>query len=139
MIDFHGFCLQDADDSWIPSLFPRDFDAGIFLSSKVGRLDIGSAGHTHTAEVTVEVWDSQPLQPAGEWDETGMASIICKSGLLKAWAVAGGPMPDAIELPEAGKEWAVRVACSGRSEVARLSRESVPQAVEKYLMQFWLK
>lgn len=136
-VDFHGWALQDWDDAQVPSTFPDGFDGESFLTPFPGRLDFSSAGHTHTAHLTVEVWDDQPPQPEGNWEETAESDITCASGRLRAWAVAGGPMPEIIELSDQSGRWAVRAACTGRQEVAELTQSSVPEGVERYIVQFW--
>ncbi|OEJ21319.1 hypothetical protein AR457_36400 [Streptomyces agglomeratus] len=55
---------------------------------------------------------------------------------MALWAVAG-PMPECVRLPDAGREWQVRIYCAGREEVRRLAQESVPEGVERHLARFW--
>ncbi|BCM71201.1 hypothetical protein EASAB2608_06535 [Streptomyces sp. EAS-AB2608] len=136
-VDFHGWALQDWDDENVPSTFPDGFKGDAFLTAFQGRLDFASAGHTHTANLTVEVWDGEPSSVAGDWDEVAEASIACESGRLRAWAVAGGPMPETIELSDQPRTWAVRALCTGRREVAELAQTGVPEGVERYTVQFW--
>ncbi|WP_167368152.1 hypothetical protein [Streptomyces agglomeratus] len=42
-----------------------------------------------------------------------------------------------MRLPDAGREWQVRIYCAGREEVRRLAQESVPEGVERHLARFW--
>lgn len=137
MVDFNGWALQDWDDTQVPVIFPGDFQSDAFLSTHPGRLDFSSAGHTHTASLITEVWDAKPPVPPGDWEENAEASIFTSSGKLRAWAVAGGPMPDKVELVDGPGTWGVRVVCTGRSEVADQATREVLHGVEQYKAQFW--
>lgn len=54
-VEFFGFCLQERDEAAVPVQFPEDWDTGGgFLTAREGRLDVRSAGHTHTADLMVE-------------------------------------------------------------------------------------
>ncbi|CAM5656012.1 hypothetical protein [Streptomyces purpurascens] len=136
-VDYNGWALQDFDDTQVPVLFPEDFDSGTFLTAHPGRLDFYSAGHTHTASLTVEIWDGEPAAPAGEWDETALASIVCSSGKLRARGMAAGPMPEVIELSDNPSVWMVRVVCTGREAAAAQTQHGVVHGVERYIAQFW--
>lgn len=136
-VDYFGLGLQDADDSWLPAMFPEGFAQGPFLSERQGRLDVTSAGHTQTVSVEVEIWDGPAPTPEGVWDESAAARIECRSGKLRLWAVAGGPAPQCIVLPRAPGAWNVRVQCRGREAAARECVSGVPHGVEQYLVQFW--
>ncbi|MEU0382217.1 hypothetical protein ABZ093_33730 [Streptomyces cyaneofuscatus] len=138
-VDFYGWCLQDADDTAVPVTFPEGFEGSGFLAEKEGRLDFTSAGHTHTATLTAEVWDGKPLEAetGDAWDEAAEGTITCSSGDLAVWAVAGGPMPIYVHLSDHSGQWSVRARCRGRDEVRLLAREGVPEGVERYLVQFW--
>ncbi|MER8220759.1 hypothetical protein ABTZ58_09240 [Streptomyces sp. NPDC094143] len=136
-VDYGGWALQDFDDSQVPVLFPEGYESGVFLTAHPGRLDFHSAGHTHTASVTVEIWDGEPPVPAGKWDEIALAGIACSSGKLRARGMAAGPMPEAIELSDGPGVWAVRVVCTGREAVAAQTQHGVVHGVERYIAQFW--
>ncbi|MDQ0798212.1 hypothetical protein QFZ58_006700 [Streptomyces sp. B1I3] len=136
-VDYYGLSLQDADDSWLPSMFPDGFAQGPFLSEQRGRIDFTSAGHTQTASFDVQVWDGPAPTPEGVWDESATARIECRSGELRLWAVAGGPAPHAIALSRAPGTWNVRVQCRGREAAARECLVGVPHGLEQYLAQFW--
>jgi hypothetical protein len=136
-VDFYGFALQDFDDGQVPVGFPEGWERGPFLTSRPGRLDFTSGGHTHTATLVIEVWDSEPLEPVGNWEETALAKIACASGNLEARGVASGPMPEPITLSDGSETWQVRAVCSGREEVAAATRLGVPEGVERYVLQFW--
>jgi hypothetical protein len=139
-VDFYGFALQDVDDTQVPVGYPEGREAGgAFVTARVGRLDIESAGHTHTAALTAEVWDGEPptAEERGQWEERAEARIASSSGELAVWAVTGGPMDTYLHLSDSGGVWRVRVYCEGRSEVRRLAQEGVPEGVEYYLVQFW--
>ncbi|MFF9607863.1 hypothetical protein ACF1GY_37370 [Streptomyces sp. NPDC014684] len=138
-VGYHAFGLQESDDAVLDLLFPDDFDFGAFLSTHPGRLDITSAGHTHTAAVTVEVWDgSPPAQDPAGWEEQAEADFESVSGQVAVWSMSLGRMDDLITLAETGGSWRVRVSSSGRAAVKTLaeSEESV-EGVEHYLVQFW--
>ncbi|MFJ9721645.1 hypothetical protein ACIRP3_02755 [Streptomyces sp. NPDC101209] len=139
-VDFYGFALQDVDDNQVPLQYPEGREAdGAFLTAREGRLDIESAGHTHTATVSAEVWDGEPAaaDDRGQWEEGGEARIHSPSGELAVWAVTGGPMDTCLKLADGGGSWLVRVYCEGRAEVRRLAQQGVPEGVEHYLVQFW--
>ncbi|MFD0228118.1 MULTISPECIES: hypothetical protein [Streptomyces] len=136
-VDYGGWALQDWDDTQVPVTFPGGFERGPFLSAHAGRLDFSSGGHTHTADLVVEVWDSEPASPPGQWEERGEANIYCSSGKLRARSVAGGPMPGRIELSDGPGTWGVRVVSAGRRQAAELSTHGVPEGVERYMAQFW--
>ncbi|MGW2233371.1 hypothetical protein [Streptomyces sp. NPDC001759] len=139
-VDFYGFALQDVDDTQVPVEYPEGREAdSAFLTAREGRLDIKSAGHTHTATLSAEVWDGEPPAAAdrGSWEEQGEAQFRSPSGELAVWTVTGGPMDTYLSLSETGGSWRVRVYCEGRAEVRRLAWEGVPEGIEHYLVQFW--
>ncbi|MFK0261408.1 hypothetical protein ACIQU1_08765 [Streptomyces angustmyceticus] len=71
-VEFYSFALQEADDNLVPSPFPEGSESGNFLSFLERRIDIESGGHTHTASLAAEVWDSEPRQdPNGDWAAEG--------------------------------------------------------------------
>lgn len=135
-VDYFGLCLEDADDARLPALFPDGYEPGPFLTPRDGRLDITSAGHTHRAHLTVEVWDSPPPKPDGEWEEEGCASLFCAAGELKVRGVTS-PMPERIRLSEGPASWSVRLLCTGRAAVAEAATRDVVYDVERYTVQFW--
>lgn len=138
-VEYHGFGFQESDDGDLPVPFPDDFADGVFLNAFPGRLDIYSAGHTHTASVTVEVWDGEPpVQDSSWWDEQAEADFVSSSGEVAVWSMGLGRADDVISLADSGGSWHVRVNCTGRSEAAALSeQEGTGEGVEKYLVQFW--
>ncbi|MFI9152620.1 hypothetical protein [Streptomyces sp. NPDC053367] len=139
-VDFYGFALQDVDDTQVPLEYPEGrVSEGPFLTAREGRLDIESAGHTHTATMTAEIWDGPPpvAEDRGDWEERGEAELHCVSGELAVWGVAGGPMDTYLHLSDGEGMWRVRVYCEGRAEVRRLATEGVPEGIEHYLVQFW--
>ncbi|MDI3409269.1 hypothetical protein [Streptomyces cavernicola] len=136
-VDFHGLCLQDADDAWLPAAFPQDFTAGSFVHALPGRIDITSAAHTHTVSFTAQVWEADPPSAEGDWEATATAQVECRSGVLRLWAVTAGPSPDEITLPRENTVWNVRLYGGGREAVARAAVTSVPTGIEHYLAQFW--
>ncbi|GAA1530776.1 hypothetical protein GCM10009730_45070 [Streptomyces albidochromogenes] len=138
-VGYFAFGLQDSDDAALPVPFPDDFDRGVFLGIRPGRLDITRGGHTHTAAVDIEVWDAAaPPQDPADWDEQAEARIESTSGQLAVWSLHTGRTDDVITLAERGGTWRVRVSCSGRAEAAALSEgEGTGAGVERYLIQFW--
>ncbi|MFF7258675.1 hypothetical protein ACFZCL_00050 [Streptomyces sp. NPDC008159] len=136
-VEYHGFAFQESDDGDLPVPFPDDFEDGVFLNAFPGRLDFYSAGHTHTASVTVEVWDGEPpAQDPSQWDEQAEAGFESTSGEVAVWST--GRADDVITLSEVGGSWRVRASCTGREQAAALSeQEGVGEGVEKYLVQFW--
>ncbi|MEU5608727.1 hypothetical protein AB0H03_08260 [Streptomyces sparsogenes] len=73
-VDFYGFSLQDGDDTQAPVPFPDESpgaDAD-FLTPFAQRVDVRSAGHTHRALLTAEVWDEEPPADRREmWEAQG--------------------------------------------------------------------
>ncbi|MFJ4539721.1 hypothetical protein ACIP39_27705 [Streptomyces tibetensis] len=137
-VSYHGFGLQESDDGDLPVPFPDDFEQGVFLNGFPGRLDIFSGGHTHTAVVTVEVWDGEPLeQDSSRWDEQAEADFESTSGEVAVWSMGLGRADDVITLADSGGSWRVRVSCAGRGAEALSEQEGTGEGVEKYLVQFW--
>ncbi|MBC2907005.1 hypothetical protein [Streptomyces cupreus] len=138
-VEYHAFGFQESDDGDLPVPFPDDFEQGVFLNTFPGRLDVYSAGHTHTASVDVEVWDRQPpVQDPADWDEQAEADFESASGEVAVWSMGLGRSDDVITLADEGGSWRVRVSCTGRAEAAALSEdEGTGEGVEKYLVQFW--
>lgn len=140
-VDFYGFALQESDDMEVPQPFPEgrvESSEGMFLTPFEMRLDIESAGHTHTAILVSEVWDGPPppLAETGAWEAQGEAELFSVTGSLSIEVVAGRP-PEEVELGLADTLWKVEVYCTGREEVARLAAVGVPEGVERYLARFW--
>ncbi|MFF3312831.1 hypothetical protein [Streptomyces sp. NPDC002952] len=138
-VGYHGFGFQESDDSDLPVPFPDDFAQGVFLNAFPGRLDIYSAGHTHTASVAVEVWNERPPMPdPAAWDEQAEADFVSTSGDVAVWSMSLGRADDLITLADSGGVWRVRVSSRGRAEAAALSEgDGTGHGVEKYLVQFW--
>ncbi|GGQ85091.1 hypothetical protein [Streptomyces flaveolus] len=136
LADYYGLCLQDADDSWLPAVFPQDFIAGDFGTPRPGRIDLTTAAHTQHVGVTVQAWEDEPPLLEGSWDKTAKARIECRSGTLRLWSM-GGPGLEDITLPSAPATWNTRIYCTGRQEAAAASRNGVPDGLEQYVVQFW--
>ncbi|MDP9607852.1 MULTISPECIES: hypothetical protein [Streptomyces] len=138
-VDFYGMCLQDAESAQLAYPGGRVMDEGVFVTAHPGRVDIESAGHTHTAAMTAQVWDGEPPADTGRvWDLRADTVIHSGTGVLQVWAVAYGPIPDEIELGDPGADWHVRVYCTGREDVARIVEdEGIAEGAEQYLIQFW--
>lgn len=136
-VTYHMFALQDSDDAALPVPYPDEGEFGKFLNVFPGRIDFYSAGHTHTADVTVEVWDGIPEGWAdADWEEQGEAVVSIASGELAVWDM--GRADGIVPLGEAGGRWRVRAGSSGRAEVQRLTEDvGVADGVEMWLMQFW--
>ncbi|MEV8455494.1 hypothetical protein AB0467_28630 [Streptomyces sp. NPDC052095] len=137
-VEFFGFCLQEGDTAAVPVQFPEGWDTeGGFLTTCEGRLDVRSAGHTHTADLVVEVWDQPPpADVAGAWEADAQAVIVSPSGTLDVWGVTGGDAGEPVLLGRPGV-WRLRLRCAGRAAVAKQSQHGVPEGVERYLAQFW--
>jgi hypothetical protein len=137
-VGYHAFGLQESDDAELPVPFPDGFARGVFLNAFPGRLDIYSAGHTHTAAVDVEVWDARPpAQDRAAWDEQAEADFESSSGEVAVWSMSLGRTEEVFALGSPGP-WRVRVSCAGRAEAASLSEgEGSGEGVERYLVQFW--
>ncbi len=138
-VDFYGWALQEADDSLIPARYPsgKDDSKSRLVTPRSGRLDIASAGHTHTAFLAAEVWESEPPRDEGEkWDACEDARIFSHTGRL-AVCVTTTKQLDRITLGRPETTWHARVYCTGRDEVFRLAQLDVPEGIERYLVQFW--
>ncbi|MET8957436.1 hypothetical protein ACWEO4_43535 [Streptomyces sp. NPDC004393] len=102
-VGYHAFGLQESDDAVLDLLFPDGFDFGAFLSTHPGRLDITSAGHTHTAVLTAEVGDGPaPTQEAAAWEEQAEADFESVSGQVAVWSMSLGRSEDLITLSDTG-------------------------------------
>ncbi|MEU1277247.1 hypothetical protein [Streptomyces sp. NPDC005805] len=137
-VGYHAFALQESDDGDLPVPFPDDYEQGVFLNAFPGRLDFYSGGHTHTAALTVEMWDG-PAQPedAARWDEQAEADFRSSSGEVAVWSMNPGRTEEVFTLGSPGR-WRVRAHCAGRAEAAALSEgEGTGEGVEEYLLQFW--
>ncbi|WP_459247586.1 hypothetical protein [Streptomyces youssoufiensis] len=139
LVDYSGFALQEEDDAQVPVVYPEGrVELGTsFLVSHSMRVDVESAGHTHEALLTVEVWSGEPpIDTSEEWEERSEATITSPTGQLAVWVVAG-PQEESIALGHAQATWRIRMYSVGREEVARLTDVEVPQGVERYLAHFW--
>jgi hypothetical protein len=138
-VDFYGLCLQDADLAQVPVPYPGERVMEGFITAHQGRVDLESAGHTHTAVMRAEVWDGEPPPDTSRvWEEQGETQLHCVTGSLQVWGVSCGPILDEITLGVADRDWNVRVCCAGREEVARVVRdEGIAEGIETYLVQFW--
>ncbi|MFD3910093.1 hypothetical protein [Streptomyces sp. NPDC058603] len=134
-ITYHGWSVQESDEALVPVPFPDDSPSGGFLTAYQGRFDLYSAGHTHTASVTVEQWDSEPAPDTRmPWDESAEAEFVSGSGEIAIWSDG---RDHELSLLSPGT-WKVRVHCAGRDEVERVcDDDGVADGVEIYLMQFW--
>ncbi|WP_328394564.1 hypothetical protein OHS70_06455 [Streptomyces sp. NBC_00390] len=138
-VGYHGFCLQESDDAVLPVPYPDGSVFGRFLTLFPGRIDIFSAGHTHTAAVTAEVWDGRPPEEhLSHWDEHGEGEYVSTSGTVAVWSMSVGRTEYDIPLADEGGRWQVQVLCTGRAEAERLSAETgTADGVERYLVRFW--
>ncbi|MEU6113518.1 hypothetical protein ABZ840_02945 [Streptomyces sp. NPDC047117] len=141
-VTYGSWCVQDAYECADP-VYPDEgngrpgditYGAG-FLTEYTGRFDVASAGHTHTAAVTVEQWDAAPPPDTRRrWDERSEVTFASASGEAAFWSDGCAP---GVKLLSPGVR-RVRAYCAGRDTVARLSREVGPvDDVEVYLLQFW--
>ncbi|MFF4849467.1 hypothetical protein [Streptomyces sp. NPDC001194] len=135
-VEFRSFGFQESDDSVVPVPFPDDFRWGVFLQEHVRRFDLFSAGHTHTASVTARVWDGEP-DAEGVWEERAEIDYESVTGDVALWG--SGRSQDLIRIGRAGL-WRVRVRCTGRAEVERVTRDTgTAYGVERYVIDFWPK
>ncbi|MFJ8602293.1 hypothetical protein ACWEQC_21505 [Streptomyces shenzhenensis] len=136
LVDYYGLSMQDADDAWLPAMFPEGFTAGDFGTEHPGRVDVTTAAHTQTIGFTAQVWEQEPPTLEGVWDKTAVARIECRSGVVRLWSMSGPGLED-IRLPSASTMWSVRIYCTGREDAARAGRDGVPDGIERYVAQFW--
>jgi hypothetical protein len=138
-VGYHSFCLQESDDADLPVPYPDDTVFGQFLTAFPGRIDVFSAGHTHTAAVTAEVWDGRPPEEDRErWDEYGECEYVSTSGVVAVWSMSLGRTEHSVTLSDSGGTWQVQVYSVGRAEAERLSAETgTAEKVERYLVRFW--
>ncbi|MFJ2774363.1 hypothetical protein [Streptomyces sp. NPDC087300] len=137
-VDSFAFAFVESWDAELPVEFPDAFDSDVFVNVFPSRVDVCSAGNTHTAAVTVQLWgETPPAQDAGVWDAQGEAGFESLSGDVAVWTPSLGRTDDLVELGGKGP-WRVRVHCAGRAEVAALRESKEPIAgVERYLVQFF--
>ncbi|MEU6957985.1 hypothetical protein [Streptomyces sp. NPDC045714] len=139
-VEFHAFALQEEDDMEVPAPFPEEraeVPGTVFLNAYDKRLDFESAGHTHEAALTAEVWSSEPPVTADvRWEAQAEAEIFSPTGNLSVETMSGVG-EGRVELGRPDTLWKVRASCSGRAAVARLAVVDVPVGVERYLVQFW--
>ncbi|WP_367134474.1 MULTISPECIES: hypothetical protein [Streptomyces] len=134
-VTHYSFCIQELDDALVPLEYPEGSEAGALVREFPMRLDLESAGHTHTASLAVEVWSSCPeLTDPDAWDEVAEASIETATGELGVWSDG---LDDQIDLGAPGL-WRIRVAAAGREEVQRQAQVvGAVEGVERWLFQFW--
>ncbi|MFJ9825267.1 hypothetical protein ACIRSU_12985 [Streptomyces sp. NPDC101160] len=138
-VALRGFGFQESDDNVVPVPFGDNFEWGVFLQQHERRFDLFSAGHTHTAGVEVRVWASEPPATEEKWDEQGEVDFETTTGDVAVWTMTLGRSDHLIQLCRPGW-WRVRVGCTGRDEVARVTQtEGVAYGVEKYVIDFWPK
>ncbi|MFD8638301.1 hypothetical protein [Streptomyces sp. NPDC059533] len=138
-VAFRGFGFQESDDGAVPVPFGDGYERGVFLKEHARRFDLFSAGHTHTASVTVRVWNGEPEPDGTAWDEQGEVDFESTTGEVAVWTTTLGRSDQLIRLGQAGW-WRVRVGCLGRAEVERVTRsEGGARGVEKYTVDFWPK
>ncbi|MFK0293929.1 hypothetical protein ACIQU6_26155 [Streptomyces sp. NPDC090442] len=137
-VEFYSFALQEADDSLVPIRFPEELASEEFATFRTRRIDLTSGGHSHTALLSVEVWDGQPPPADDEagCDAEAEGEIESVTGELAAYEMMG-ISETSIVLGRRDTLWRVRIQCSGRSEVYRLAQVDVPYGVERYLFRFW--
>ncbi|WP_328512779.1 hypothetical protein OG842_43785 (plasmid) [Streptomyces sp. NBC_00376] len=139
-VEFHAFALQEEDDMEVAAPFPEEraeAPGAVFLTAYDKRLDFESAGHTHEAVLTAEVWSSEPSVTGDvRWEVQGEAEIFSTTGNLSVETMSGVG-EGRVELGRPDTLCKVRASCSGRAEVARLAAVDVPVGVERYLVQFW--
>ncbi|MFF5787874.1 hypothetical protein ACFY8P_23250 [Streptomyces sp. NPDC012693] len=124
-VAFRGFGFQESDDAAVPVSFGDGYEWGMFLARHERRFDLFSAGHTHTAAVTVR--------------EIGEVDFETTTGDVAVWTMTLGRSDHLIQLGVPGW-WRVRVGCTGRAEVARVTQtEGVAYGVEKYVIDLWPK
>ncbi|MEV6757103.1 hypothetical protein [Streptomyces sp. NPDC051214] len=138
LVDSFAFSFQEFWDADLPIEFPDAFSADAFVNAFPGRVDFCSAGHTHTAAVTVQVWDADPpVEDGVAWEVRGEVGFESVSGDVAVWTPSLGRTDDLIELGGKGRWW-VRAHCTGRAEVAELRESPEPVVgVERYLVQFF--
>ncbi|QLE75266.1 hypothetical protein FGW37_30015 [Streptomyces rectiverticillatus] len=134
-VTHYSFSIQELEDERVPIPYPEGSEGGEFVRQFPMRLDLESAGHTHTASVKVEVWGSPPeLADRGAWDKIAEAAIESPTGELAVWSDG---LDDQIDLGAPGL-WHVRVAVAGREEVERQALVvGAVEGVEHWLLQFW--
>lgn len=138
-VDSFAFAFLESWDADLPVEFPDAFDAEVFVNAFPGRVDVSSAGHTHTAAVTVQVWGegTPPVEDDAAWDVRGEVGFESDSGEVAVWTPSLGRTDALIELGRKGP-WRVRAHCTGRAEIAALRESCEPVVgVERYLVQFF--
>ncbi|WP_310727229.1 hypothetical protein [Streptomyces sp. N2A] len=136
-VAYHSFALQDSDDMSLAVPYPDENEFGKFLNVFPGRLDFHSAGHTHTAAMTVEVWDGRPDEWAdADWEAHEEARFETACGELAVWGMQRAD--EVVFLGPTSGRWRVRVGSKGRAEVERVTEDvGVANGVERWLLQFY--
>ncbi|MGW7080461.1 hypothetical protein [Streptomyces sp. NPDC054866] len=137
-VDSFAFAFQESWDADLPVEFPDAFNADVFVNAFPGRVDVCSAGHTHTAAVSVQVWGGDaPVEDGAVWDVRGEVGFDSVSGDVAVWTPSLGRTDDLIKLGRKGP-WRVRAHCTGRAELAGLRESPEPVVgIERYLVQFF--
>ena len=87
-VDFYGMCLQDEESAQVAYPGGRVMDEGVFLTAHPGRVDIESAGHTHTPTMTAQVWDGEPpVDTSRAWEQRADTTVRSATGTLQVWGV----------------------------------------------------
>ncbi|MFD4635433.1 hypothetical protein ACFVYR_37765 [Streptomyces sp. NPDC058284] len=134
-IEFYALWLQEARAEMVDE--EPDGPEQQLVTSHHGRVDIRSAGHTHEAAFTVEVWDAPPEPDRTVvWEAVGEGELDSATGQLQIYSY-GGPSKHEISLGMAGQRWRLRVHVVGQEAVAELAEEDAPEGVECFLLQFW--
>lgn len=129
------FLLIDPD-----APLPWPFQVAQQLAGPVAETDAGvgfvSAGRDFYPSVRIGIWPEQPGVAAGNWDATGEASIVVRSGHLRLQSL----MADVAGMFEVEPgTWRMRWRVRGRAEAARRAERGdlFFHGVEEWCLDLW--
>jgi hypothetical protein len=138
-VEYSQFYLVDTDivDLPEPRLTPAHWiDTGPNWAAFL------SGGQDHYASVRMQLWKEKPTPTIETWDLTCDVSLTLASGEIRLWALTVGPSNQRLVLAGAG-HYRMRVHCRGRQAAAEaldeitIYQNSLPQDIERYLIQLW--
>jgi hypothetical protein len=139
LVEYHQFGLQDerATDTFLSLGVPED---GVRVGPGVAALL--SDGNDHYPSVRLESWPREPRQTQSPWDvEEGFdESITLPSGVVRLWAVTGGPSNNTFEVGPPGR---YRLRINVRGYAAAIADgeiepdETFAHGAERWLLRFW--
>lgn len=140
LVCFHTVYVVDTDTA-----FPehgKDEAVGEIAWATVSALALTSLGTDFYPSLRIEVWNSEPLPPATDWDDVRDVAFTFPKGLLYVQNSIGrsyGP-PGRVRLPAGPGPYRGRLCVSGRADAP--VDEDIPMSPpddpkESWLLQLW--